>query len=244
MDRESLKRYLEAGMSLPQIGRLVRRDPSTVGYWVEKHGLTANGKEKYAPRGGLTREQLEPFANRDATLQEIADALDRSTSTVRHWLKKHEIQTTSRPGRRPNVDRRMELERALREGLSTITATCEIHGEAEFAVVNASRQRLDCRQCRSEAVVRRRRRVKEILVKEHSGRCRLCGYDRCMAALQFHHLDPKQKSFSVSRRGITRTIAEVRAEARKCVLLCANCHAEVEAGFTRLDPSAFQSATS
>jgi hypothetical protein len=30
-------------------------------------------------------------------------------------------------------------------------------------------------------------------------------------------------------RGITRSLARLRAEAAKCVLLCANCHAEVEA---------------
>jgi hypothetical protein len=58
MDRGLLKGYLDQGLSLPQIGALVDRDPSTVGYWVQKHGLVANGQDKYAPRGGLTRESL------------------------------------------------------------------------------------------------------------------------------------------------------------------------------------------
>ena len=53
MDRDRLKRYLEQGLSLPQIGALENRDPSTVGYWVRKHGLEANGRGKYAPRGAL-----------------------------------------------------------------------------------------------------------------------------------------------------------------------------------------------
>ena len=53
-------------------------------------------------------------------------------------------------------------------------------------------------------------------------------------ALQFHHLDPSQKEFGVSGRGVTRAIAKARAEAKKCFLLCANCHAEVEAGVTAL----------
>jgi IS30 family transposase len=53
MDRELLERYLKQGLSLPQIGALIGRDPSTVGYWVQKHGLVANGRAKYAPRGGL-----------------------------------------------------------------------------------------------------------------------------------------------------------------------------------------------
>ncbi len=77
----------------------------------------------------------------------------------------------------------------------------------------------------------RRRKVKRILVAEAGGRCSRCGYDRCIAALQFHHLDPSAKSFTLSSKGVTRGIDRARAEARKCILLCANCHAEVEAGF-------------
>lgn len=72
------------------------------------------------------------------------------------------------------------------------------------------------------------------LVDEAGGRCSLCGYDRCVGALVFHHLDPAAKAFGLSARGLTRPLAELRREARKCVLLSANCHAEVESGLTAL----------
>lgn len=75
-----------------------------------------------------------------------------------------------------------------------------------------------------------RRRMKRLLVGEAGGRCQICGYDRYMGALQFHHVDPAEKSFPLSMRGCTRSIAELRTEAAKCQLLCANCHAEVEHG--------------
>jgi hypothetical protein len=58
----------------------------------------------------------------------------------------------------------------------------------------------------------------------------LCGFAEHPAALQFHHLDPSIKEFHLSQRGYTRSIRRMRAEASKCVLLCANCHALVEAG--------------
>jgi hypothetical protein len=77
--------------------------------------------------------------------------------------------------------------------------------------------------------------VKEILVSEAGGKCRLCGYSRSLAALHFHHLDPGGKRFSLGREGITRSLAEMREEAEKCVLLCANCHAEVEAGIVTIE---------
>ncbi len=62
----------------------------------------------------------------------------------------------------------------------------------------------------------------------------ICGYNRSVVALEFHHLDPKQKDFGVAQRGITRAIEQVRREVEKCVLLCSNCHAEVERGVTKL----------
>ena len=80
----------------------------------------------------------------------------------------------------------------------------------------------------------RRRKVKAILIAEAGGRCRLCGYAGHPAALQFHHVDRTGKRFSLSQAGVARSLARARAEARKCVLLCANCHAEVEAGARHL----------
>jgi hypothetical protein len=71
-------------------------------------------------------------------------------------------------------------------------------------------------------------------VREAGGRCSLCGYERYIGALGFHHLDPAEKRFSISYLGASRALGRARAEAQKCVLLCANCHAEVEAGVARL----------
>jgi hypothetical protein len=67
-------------------------------------------------------------------------------------------------------------------------------------------------------------------VAEAGGACQICGYSRCLAALEFHHLDPSAKSFSVAERGVTRSLETARREADKCLLVCSNCHAELEAG--------------
>jgi hypothetical protein len=72
--------------------------------------------------------------------------------------------------------------------------------------------------------------VKALLVTEGGGCCQACGFDAYVGALQFHHCDPGSKRFEASRQGATRSLARLWEEARKCVLLCANCHAMVEAG--------------
>jgi DNA-directed RNA polymerase subunit RPC12/RpoP len=226
MDRDQLESWLEEGLSLPQIGALTGRDPSTVGYWVQKYGLIANGNGKFSPRGGLTREQLEPLVEAGATLAEMAERLNRSTSTVRYWLSKFGLKTQG-----PRRHRRVFRE-ADESGLTRLRAECRRHGEVEFVKRGDGGWR--CLKCRAENVVNWRRRMKARLMQEAGGRCELCGYRRYQGALQFHHLDPSQKKFTISRGGVTRAFGELRAEARKCVLLCSNCHAEVEAGIASI----------
>ena len=64
------------------------------------------------------------------------------------------------------------------------------------------------------------------MVDEAGGRCEICGYKRSLRALSFHHVEPAQKEFSVSQGLHSRAMEELRAEARKCLLLCMNCHFE------------------
>jgi hypothetical protein len=110
----------------------------------------------------------------------------------------------------------------------TMMMECRIHGEIDF--VQRPDGSMRCKRCRSEAVSRRRRRVKAILIAEAGGACILCGYSRSVRALEFHHLDPNEKRFGLSSQGLARSLESMRIEARKCVLLCSNCHAEVEDG--------------
>ena len=90
------------------------------------------------------------------------------------------------------------------------------------------------KRCRVAAVSQRRRRVKAILVAEAGGACVICGYSRYAGALQFHHLDPAVKQFELAGAGLARSLERARREAAKCVLLCANCHAEIEGGIATI----------
>jgi transposase len=220
MDKGFLEECLAKGMSLEAIGKLAGKHPSTVGYWMQKHGLRANGAARHTPKGGLTRDELEPLVNEGLTIEGIAQHLGIGDTTVRNWLKRHRLKTR-------RAHRRTALTEMRRTGQREIEAECREHGLTRHVSV-ASERRLRCSKCRADAVSRRRRKVKEMLVAEAGGRCAICGYARHPAALHFHHVDPATKSFGLGVRGITRSIERLRAEAAKCVLLCANCHAELE----------------
>lgn len=87
-----------------------------------------------------------------------------------------------------------------------------------------------CKACNVEAVSACRRRRKALLVEYAGGKCLACGYDTYAGALEFHHVDPTTKSFTLAERGNTKHIQTLIDEVHKCVLTCANCHREIEAG--------------
>jgi hypothetical protein len=77
--------------------------------------------------------------------------------------------------------------------------------------------------------------MRRALIEEAGGRCALCGYDRCIVSLAFHHVDAATKLFPMTIAS-GKALATYRDEARKCVLLCSNCHGEVEAGLVPSPP--------
>lgn len=82
-----------------------------------------------------------------------------------------------------------------------------------------------------EAVKLWRKRTKERMVLAMGGKCVCCGYDRCVEALDFHHLDPSAKEIAVgATRANPTSWSKIVKELRKCVLLCAICHREYHAG--------------
>ena len=55
----------------------------------------------------------------------------------------------------------------------------------------------------------------------------MCGYNKCVASLDFHHEDPTKKEYGISSNGSTISWEKLKIELDKCILLCANCHREL-----------------
>lgn len=85
----------------------------------------------------------------------------------------------------------------------------------------------------SESVKKWKKKRKEILVDYKGGKCEICGYNRCLSALEFHHLNEEEKSFSISSKNIV-SIDRYKEEVDKCILVCANCHREIHADMISL----------
>jgi len=221
MQKELLEECLAEGMSLEAIGKQVGKHESTVSYWLKKHGLEAARSEEHAPKGKVDPQRLAELVEQGASIQEMGDEFGAGRSTIRYWLRKLGLETE-------RSVRLRETRAACKEGVRRAYFRCRKHGHTAFYARPEGGFR--CGRCSSEAVSKRRRSLKRKLVEEAGGRCALCGFDAHPATLQFHHLDPASKSFALAEGGLGRGIAQSRAEAEKCVLLCANCHAQVEVG--------------
>lgn len=110
-----------------------------------------------------------------------------------------------------------------------IIKNCPKHGLTEFIeYCSGKNKRFRCKKCLIDAVTRKRHKNKQELVEYKGGKCEICGYDKCIDALEFHHLDPNEKEFGISNGNI-KSLEKLKKEADKCILLCANCHRELHA---------------
>ena len=86
-----------------------------------------------------------------------------------------------------------------------------------------------CRVCTNNQTIERQRLFKKKCISYKGGCCEKCGYSKYDGALEFHHLDPNEKDFGISRARHTAFSDKTKLELDKCILLCANCHREQHA---------------
>jgi hypothetical protein len=77
----------------------------------------------------------------------------------------------------------------------------------------------------SEYKLKFNRRKKEQAISLFGAKCQKCGYNKCMGALDFHHINGK-KDTEISSAIIQWKWERAKTELDKCILLCANCHRE------------------
>jgi len=102
-------------------------------------------------------------------------------------------------------------------------------------VVKEKRKYSDRAEYIKKAVTKRRKILKQKAVEYKGGKCQICGYNKFVAALEFHHLNETKKSFGISVDGSTRSWDRIRKEIEKCILVCANCHRAIHASILKIE---------
>ena len=151
----------------------------------------------------MDKEILKKQINKGNSSRKIAESLGKSQTTVRYWLKKHNLKT--------NI-------------LYNKPHLCEDCGEVDPNNFYTG-QKQKCKKCHNQRTANdcKNKRIKAIELL--GGSCQHCGYDKCSSALEFHHIDPTTKdvNFGNMRRW---SFSKIKKELDNCILLCANCHRE------------------
>ena len=168
----------------------------------------------------MEKELLQELINEGLSTRQIAEKFSKSQGSIKHWLKKYDLKTNHNQFAEKEYGEYRFCPRCKKECLTT--NFYQRRGKANSSVY--------CKSCTTDQTLERMRNFKIKCVEYKGGKCIECGYDSYYGALEFHHLNPKEKDFEISKlRGLTFN-EKVTNELDKCVLLCNRCHREVEGG--------------
>jgi hypothetical protein len=167
------------------------------------------------------------------TAKEMSEHLGCSIHKVKYYMKKLGIKTqlaqkydsyVSYEQLKTKICRSCKLEKSVFEFRKVVISGKEKPGSY-------------CKACVKQQNYAAKNSIKKQALDYKGNKCQCCGYDKYEGALEFHHLDPKEKDFLISRYGRDATLndKDLFTELDKCALLCSNCHREVHAGLIKLD---------
>jgi predicted HNH restriction endonuclease len=163
----------------------------------------------------MKKEILVELVNDGLSTYKISDKLNKSQTSVRYWLKKYNLSTIIKPSK--NSDEQKFCSRCG-----------EIKNRDEFYKRRGKEgDSVYCKSCTTEQTLERIRLFKQKCVEYKGGKCERCGYDKYNGALDFHHIEPDKKDFTIANIRSYSFDDKVKKELDKCILICANCHREI-----------------
>jgi hypothetical protein len=168
---------------------------------------------------------LEKLVEQNFTIEQISIKVGKSKTSVRHWLKKYGLKTL----------RSFDLEKLPPSGVKFCKKCSEEKGVEDFYRRRDGKDTSSyCKSCMINQAIDRQRAFKSKCIEYKGGSCQECGYNKCDSALEFHHLNPKEKDFTISHIKLTNFGDKVKKELDKCILVCANCHREIHSKFIKI----------
>lgn len=172
------------------------------------------------------QEEILKMKKDGSTYQEIYNFLNRiiTKENIRLLCNKNGLSHFGRL----NDDDILDIKK-LYNDLKNIKKVSNITGYSKATIkknIDINKLSIDeIKKNKCDSVVSWRKRTKIKLVEYKGGKCEKCGYDKFLQALEFHHLDPKEKDFTIS--GKSWSFEKLKTEVDKCILLCSNCHIEI-----------------
>jgi hypothetical protein len=168
----------------------------------------------------MEREVLEKYLQDGFSLNQISKETGKSLTTVRYWKDKYQLKSKYKTIR--------FLEKN-EYGETRFCQKCKSDVKTENFYQRRGKENSSpyCKPCTNEQTIERKRKLKSQMIEYKGGSCVRCGYDKYQGALEFHHLDPKEKDFNPSHLKKYSFDDRIKSELDKCILVCSNCHREI-----------------
>jgi hypothetical protein len=167
----------------------------------------------------MDKDLLVSYVEQGFSIYTIAKKSKKAPTTIRYWLRKYELKTK-------NKSFKDGYHRERINGYFCSSCNIELNEKTAYSRKdNRYGFFSQCRKCMSNDAKLKRKNSKEKAIEYKGGCCNRCGYDKNIASLEFHHLDPSQKEITPTKL-TNREWKVLKEEIDKCTLLCSNCHRE------------------
>ena len=174
-------------------------------------------------------EKIIELRNQGKTYKQICKELNCAMSTVSYHCKLNKVGGHSD---RLSDEQKIELQK-LYDEIGSLKKVAKMRGHAFETIRKYVKTKNRVKTVsNSDSVIEWRKRTKQKLIEYKGGKCELCGYEKCNRSLQFHHLNPDEKDFTISGKSLS--FEKLKEEVDKCILVCSNCHSEIHDGLVKL----------
>ncbi len=168
----------------------------------------------------MEKEVLEKYLQEGLSLNQVCKLTGKSLTTIRYWKDKYSLKSSYKTFK--------EQER-VEQGETRWGSKCKKEVKTENFHQRRGRafSSTYCKPCTTEQTLERIRKLKSQMIDYKGGCCSRCGYDKYQGALEFHHINRKEKDFNPSHLKKYSFDDRIKSELDKCVLVCSNCHREI-----------------
>ncbi len=168
----------------------------------------------------MDKNVLSELLNSGESINSISKKTGKSLTSVRYWCNKFGLKSKHKQFKESE-----EKEYSDFRFCPSCKENCKIEDFYQRrGKLNSSTY---CKKCTTIQTVKRTQNLKKLMVDYKGGKCEKCGYNAYLGALEFHHLNPKEKDFHPSQLKRYTFDDKVKKELDKCILVCANCHREI-----------------
>ena len=179
----------------------------------------------------MEKETLFNLTEQGLSIHQIALNLKKSKTSIRYWLAKFKLKTKNLNPKELKLLPKFKSVEKKCSRCNSIKLSSEFYNRRQGADFSPY-----CKICTIEQTLERQRNFKIKCVEYKGEKCQICSYNKYVGALEFHHLNPSEKDFSISNVKLYSFSDTIKKELDKCILVCSNCHREIHANIIVVPP--------